>query len=67
MEDFLKKLQSYSLFTPQSRILTRLLYFANEIKINLNSPSILKTIIDSSSNDLSNIEPTVDQPEEFCD
>ena len=66
MEDFLKKLQSYSLFTLQSKILTRLFSFAYEIKINLNSPSTENNNQFSLKN-LSNLLPMVYQPDEFYD
>ena len=45
MSEFIKKLQSYYLFTLQSRIYNKLLMFAHSIKTNSKSPSELKSLI----------------------
>jgi hypothetical protein len=42
MNDFINKLRSYKLFTLQSRILTKLLYFTHNIINNRNAPIVLK-------------------------
>ena len=56
MDNFLTKLQSYDLFTLQSRIFTRLLSFTHGIKNNINSPLELKKMIDSDIPDLTTYE-----------
>ena len=45
MSEFIKKLQSYYLFTLQSRIYNKLLMFAHSIKTNSKSPTELKSLI----------------------
>ena len=45
MSEFIKKLQSYQLFTLQSRIYNKLLLFAHGIKTNVKSPVELKSSI----------------------
>ena len=46
MSDFIEKLNSYSLFTLQSRIYNKLLLFAHGIKSNKKSPVELQALID---------------------
>jgi hypothetical protein len=46
MSDFIEKLNSYSLFTLQSRIYNKLLLFAHGIKSNKKSPVELLALID---------------------
>ncbi len=46
MSDFIKKLNSHSLFTLQSRIYNKLLLFAHGIKSNKKSPVELQALID---------------------
>ena len=61
MNDFIDKLQSYDLFTLQSRIYSKLLTFAHGIINNQNSPTELKEILSNENldkQDVSSKEPT---------
>ena len=68
MNDFIDKLQSYDLFTFQSRIYSKLLSFAHSIKNNQNSPIELKDSLlnkNLANQDASSSEPIVNiEPEQ---
>ena len=63
MRDFVNKLQSYDLFTLQSRIYNKLLMFANNIIANNSAPIELKVMIGSPipTEDIAieSVEPTI--------
>ena len=55
MNDFIYKLQSYKLFTLQSRILTKLLSFAHNIINIRNAPIVLKESLVGNNNQSMNV------------
>ena len=55
MNDFINKLQSYKLFTLQSRILTKLLSFTHNIINNRNAPIVLKESLVGNNNQSMNV------------
>ena len=63
MRDFVNKLQSYDLFTFQSRIYNKLLMFANNIIANNSAPIELKVMIGSpiptEDIEIESVEPTI--------
>jgi hypothetical protein len=51
MNDFYNKLQSYNLFTFQTRVFSKLLTFSHSIKTNPNSPTNLKKDLETNVDD----------------